>query len=81
MLFSFYAVDPKCSSSQAQNLICFNGDCHVVAVQLRLQEKQYQGPPQANINKLSFIKFDERFHSCIVTILEFTHIIHRLFWQ
>jgi len=30
VLFGFYAVDPKCSSYQAEDLICFSGDCHVV---------------------------------------------------
>ena len=81
MLFSFYAVDPiaKCLFGQVQNLICFSDDCHVVAVQLRLQEKQYRGPSQANISKPSSIKCDERLHSCIVTIMEFALIIHGLY--
>ena len=30
MLFSFYAIDPKCSSYQAKDLIYFGGDYQVV---------------------------------------------------
>ena len=34
MLFSFYAIDPKCLSYQAEDLICFGGgDCHVLHFQ------------------------------------------------
>ena len=41
MLFAigFHVVDPKCSSYQAKDLICFSGDCHEWSIQLRLQEK------------------------------------------
>ena len=64
MLFSFYAIDPKCSSYQAEDLICFGGDCHVVVCPVEVTGKD-------NTQVLVFRELFDRFSiNCISCSIE-----------
>ena len=65
MLFSFYAVDPKCLSYQTDNLICFGGDCHVVVYPVEVTGKDNT---QVLVFKELFDRFSINCISCSIEI-------------
>ena len=65
MLFSFYAIDPKCLSYQAKDLICFGGDYHVVVYSVEVTGKD---DTQVFVFRELFNRFSINCISCSIKI-------------